>query len=204
MSEKKKERKTKKENKELRRKIIDCAWELFEQKGYNNTTVSDIIKASGTSKGGFYYYFRSKDELLDSLHIRFDDVYRHNYEMLDPKMNHYDMLIAMSQCVNYFIDEHVDVEMLRALYMYELKKGKQTSFLDDNRFYFRMLREIIQQGQEKGEIIDDLSLDEIVEHILNLERGEMFTWCVAQGNYSLGLVGTKHFEMHFRGFRAKK
>lgn len=196
-----KETKVRKDKKGLRRKIMDCAWELFGEKGYNNTTVSDIIRASGTSKGGFYYYFNTKDELLDALHIRFDDVYKRNYEMLDPNMNNYEKLIVMNQCVNYFIDEHVDVEMLRALYMYELKEGKATSFLNDDRFYFQMLREIIQLGQEKGEIIDELSIDEIVEHILNLERGEMFTWCVAQGSYSLGSVGTKHFEMHFRGFR---
>ena len=41
---------------ELRQKIIDTAWELFYENGYENTTVNDIIRKVGTSKGGFYYY----------------------------------------------------------------------------------------------------------------------------------------------------
>ena len=44
---------------ELRQKIIDTAWELFYENGYENTTVNDIIRKVGTSKGGFYYYFKA-------------------------------------------------------------------------------------------------------------------------------------------------
>lgn len=35
---------------ELRQKIIDTAWELFYENGYENTTVNDIIRKVGTSK----------------------------------------------------------------------------------------------------------------------------------------------------------
>ena len=49
---------------ELRQKIIDAAWELFYENGYENTTVNDIIRKVGTSKGGFYYYFKAKEDLL--------------------------------------------------------------------------------------------------------------------------------------------
>ena len=49
----------------MKSKIVDAAWELFYEKGYNDTTVEDIIKLSGTTKGSFYYYFGSKDSLLD-------------------------------------------------------------------------------------------------------------------------------------------
>ena len=55
---------------ELRQKIIDTAWELFYENGYENTTVNDIIRKVGTSKGGFYYYFKAKEGIISILSKR--------------------------------------------------------------------------------------------------------------------------------------
>lgn len=49
---------------ERRNQILDCAQSLFFSNGYDVTTVNDIMKAAGLSKGGFYHHFASKDELL--------------------------------------------------------------------------------------------------------------------------------------------
>ena len=38
-------------------RIVKAAWNLFYKKGYDKTTVEDIIAASKTSKGTFYHYF---------------------------------------------------------------------------------------------------------------------------------------------------
>ena len=51
------------EKKSAKNKFVSAAWQLFYEKGYNKTTVDDIIELSGTSKGSFYYYFSTKDEL---------------------------------------------------------------------------------------------------------------------------------------------
>lgn len=50
-----------------RNELVDCAQQLFFTKGYDNTTVADIIARAGVSKGGFYHHFLSKEELLDAL-----------------------------------------------------------------------------------------------------------------------------------------
>ena len=47
-----------------RKKIIDKAWELFAKNGYEETKVEDITKDLGISKGSFYTYFATKEELL--------------------------------------------------------------------------------------------------------------------------------------------
>ncbi|WP_455391883.1 TetR/AcrR family transcriptional regulator [[Eubacterium] cellulosolvens] len=47
--------------------IIDKAEELFAKKGYDKTSIADIIKKVGIAKGTFYHYFKSKDELLDAI-----------------------------------------------------------------------------------------------------------------------------------------
>jgi AcrR family transcriptional regulator len=50
-----------------RRELIDTAERLFLEKGYNDTTISDIVKAAGVAQGTFYYYFKTKEEVLDAI-----------------------------------------------------------------------------------------------------------------------------------------
>ena len=59
--------------KSVKTRIVSAAWQLFYEKGYDQTTVDDIIALSGTSKGSFYYYFSTKDELLGTLSNVLDD-----------------------------------------------------------------------------------------------------------------------------------
>jgi len=51
--------------------ILDAAELLFNKHGYQKTAISDIVKEIGVAQGTFYYYFKSKDEVLEAL------VYRH-------------------------------------------------------------------------------------------------------------------------------
>lgn len=46
-----------------REQILDAASRLVHVRGFNNTSVDEILKESGVGKGNFYYYFKSKDEL---------------------------------------------------------------------------------------------------------------------------------------------
>jgi AcrR family transcriptional regulator len=56
---------------EIRRnELVDCAQALFFSKGYEATTIADIMARAGVSKGGFYHHFQSKEELLDALIAR--------------------------------------------------------------------------------------------------------------------------------------
>ena len=57
------ERKKGKKN-QKRKKILDKAWELFRKNAYEETKVEDITRELGVSKGSFYTYFKTKDEVL--------------------------------------------------------------------------------------------------------------------------------------------
>jgi len=47
-----------------RNQLLDCAYNLFFSKGFEATTVQDIMKMANVSKGGFYHHFTSKEELM--------------------------------------------------------------------------------------------------------------------------------------------
>jgi AcrR family transcriptional regulator len=48
---------------ETRRRILDVAAQAFADRGYTGTSVNDVLKASGVTKGGFYFHFPSKEVL---------------------------------------------------------------------------------------------------------------------------------------------
>jgi AcrR family transcriptional regulator len=50
-----------------RSQIVDVSLELFDRKGYERTTISDIVKRAKVAQGTFYYYFKSKDEILNAI-----------------------------------------------------------------------------------------------------------------------------------------
>lgn len=50
--------------------ILDAAEHLFVTNGYNETSIADIVKEVDVAKGTFYYYFQSKDEILDEVLLR--------------------------------------------------------------------------------------------------------------------------------------
>jgi len=54
-----------------RAELIDCAQGLFLTRGYEATTINDVISATGLSKGAFYHHFRSKEDLLEAITQRF-------------------------------------------------------------------------------------------------------------------------------------
>lgn len=57
-------------------KILDVSMRLFSEKGYEHTTIQDIVDALGMSKGAIYHHFKSKEDIIDRLNDRY-------YEGLD-------------------------------------------------------------------------------------------------------------------------
>ena len=52
-------------------KILDVAHRLFLEKGYDNTTIQDIVdNLDGLSKGAVYHHFKSKEEIMDAVSDR--------------------------------------------------------------------------------------------------------------------------------------
>lgn len=68
-------------SKENRNHILATAFNLFFQKGYKEVTMSDLVKESGLSKGAFYHYFNSKEELYNHSMEMFIDSYISNFSL---------------------------------------------------------------------------------------------------------------------------
>lgn len=194
---------SKKNSRNTRGRIIEAAWKLFYRYGYDDTTVDEIIRESGTSRGSFYHYFEGKDALLSSLSYLFDEKYEELMDELDPNMDSFDQLMFLNRELFAMIENSVSLDLLARLYSSQLVTRGDKHLLEHNRTYYKLLRQIIQRGQQKGELRQDITVNEMVRVYALCERAFIYDWCLSNGEYSLLQYGKTMLPMFFAGFRAK-
>ena len=166
-------------------RIVKAAWNIFYKKGYEQTTVEDIISASKTSKGTFYHYFKGKEALLNSLSDLFDEKYEELAAVIDPAMSAYDKLLYLNHELFYMIETSVDIDLLAFLYSSQLTTKGKKSLSDSKRFYFKWITEILEDGLADGEFKDTSSAKELMKIYAMFERALLYDWALFRGKYSL-------------------
>ena len=175
----------KKNPRNTRGRSVSAAWQLFYEQGYENTTVEEIIETSQTSKGSFYHYFDGKDALLSTLSDLFDEKYEALQETMDPAMPAMDKLLFLNSELFRMIENSVSMDLLARLLSTQLVTNGEKHLLNHKRTYYRLLRKIIAQGQEAGELSDKRTVSDMVKLYALCERALMYDWCLCGGEYSL-------------------
>ena len=192
-----------KNQKNTRKKIVNAAWKLFYEQGYENTTVEDIVFESETSKGSFYHYFDGKDALLGTLAYVFDEKYEQLMETMDPEMGAMEKMIYLNHELFVMIDGGVSLDLLARLLSTQLLTRGEKQLLDRNRTYFKLLRQIISEGQKNGQLRDDRTVNEILRAYALWERALLYDWCLAGGEYSLVAYTDSVTPMFLESYRKK-
>ena len=176
---------TKKKTRNTKSRIVAAAWKLFYEQGYDDTTVEEIIEASGTSRGSFYHYFEGKDALLSSLSYLFDEKYEELTESLSAGMSAFEKLMYLNSELFGMIENSVPLDLAARLYSSQLITRGDKHLLDHNRLYYRLLRQIALEGLGNGEFAGTFTANEIVNLYAMLERALIYDWCISGGGYSL-------------------
>lgn len=189
------------ENRGVKNRIVSAAWQLFHERGYNGTTVDDIIELSGTSKGSFYYYFNTKDELLNTLSLILDEYYDELEAAMDPDMNSFEKLLYMNYKTHTMMEERISIDLLASLYSTQLVSQGERNLLDQNRKYYKLLTRVVEEGQKRGEIRADMTVSEISNYYSMCERALVSDWCLNRGSYSLGEYSRKCMPIMLEHFK---
>ena len=187
-----------------RSRIIDAAWHLFYRQGYEDTTVEEIITESGTSRGSFYHYFTGKEALVATLASVFDEKYEKLMETMDPEMDRFEQLMYLNRELFAMIESSISLELVARMYSTQLVTHGDRSLMDRNRIYYKLLRQIVREGQERGELRNDIPVSEMVRVYALCERGLLYDWCLSEGEHSLLQSGKMLMPMFFREFRTPR
>ena len=135
---------------ERRNEIIETAGKLFEEKGYEQTQVQDIVNEIGVAKGLFYYYFKSKDEVMEELADRYADA------IIDAVNNLIDKDISTFDKINRIFQIFIDsAEKKFGIFMgiLNVKNGKthERIFFNVGKKMVPLVTELILSGNDNGE-----------------------------------------------------
>jgi AcrR family transcriptional regulator len=187
--------------KNTREKIIKTAWKLFYEEGFAETTINDIIREADISKGTFYYYFNSKDDLLGTL----SEVLDREYERLEGEepegLSCFDKLIWLNYEVHSFMEKNIDYRLLAYLYSAQIVKESFSALLNRNRYYYRYVERLMEQGQKNGELTDEMPVSEMVRYFSMGERALVTEWCMNNGTFSLGEFSKRIFPVMMQGLK---
>jgi AcrR family transcriptional regulator len=140
---------------ETRRRILEVAAQAFADRGYAGTSLSDVLRASGVTKGGFYFHFPSKEALaLATL--------RHKQEqwagaVMAAVMRHPGAVEQLQAMVEALCDLHQQDRACRAINRLCTELGDEHPELRPQlgtqlTTWMDMVASIIRKGQDEGDI----------------------------------------------------
>ena len=134
---------------ERRYEILDTAERLFHTKGYEKCTVNDILKEVGIAKGTFYYYFKSKEEVMDAIVSRYKEIVVSRAEKILKK----DDISPEEKLMHVFmamrLNDKVDSDMLDELHKTENALLHQKTLNQIVTAMAPVLVKVIEEGIEK-------------------------------------------------------
>ena len=169
-----------------RRTILEAAVSEFSKKGYKDTSVADIMSTADLGIGTFYNYFNSKEDLLFSLLGRLSEMIRMALaEARAAERTSLELLELGARVTAKFLDENRFVMPLFLSGAHhgghpggegvpQTHAGKAPSSRMTPQIK-QVFTEIIREGQEAGEIRDDVPVDLIAEMFHSLYQAAAFS-----------------------------
>lgn len=167
-------------NNTTKKNLIDRAFALFKEKGYDNVTVNDICAACGITKPTFYYHLSSKEDILS--HFYDTVVQGISSRLLDvlSAENHWEQLMA---CFDTLIDTSGEIgpDLYAQLFIINLREDKGTFNLRED--LTKMATLLIQRAQEAGQIRNQSPPLPLYLAAAHLFEGYELFWCIKKGSY---------------------
>jgi len=145
--------------KETRRdQILKSAEKVFSDKGFLNSTISDVAKETGVSDTTIYEYFSSKEELLFSIPREGIELSK---EILDAHLNYIsgasNKLRAMIYHLCKFYQENPYFASICLMTLKTNKKFMETDIYKDLKEYYKIIINVVEEGIHNGELRKDIN-----------------------------------------------
>ncbi|MCM3768791.1 TetR/AcrR family transcriptional regulator [Neobacillus niacini] len=186
----------------MKEKITGQSIRLFEKKGFSETSIQDIVDSLGVTKGTFYYYFSSKEELLMDIHLGYiEGLLVQQEEILNDHTKTYKEKLFD---IVYMLISDIKLRGSAAkIFFREMKNLSDEHFamIDPKRDQFRFnLEELIKAGMESGEFRPDLNPGIITFGILGITNWS-YQWFKPDGSVSDREVAELFVDMILQGIQ---
>lgn len=161
-----------------RSQIIEAAMKVFSEKGLEKARVDDIVEESGLSKGSVYWYFKSKDEIIQAAFDQFFDFDQQGLKMLvDQPGTTRERLLAYSLILVQNVAQIYS--LLPLAYQFYAAATRQSLMQDSFQRYYKaysdLLSQMLRQGIQRGEI-KPINEQAVATQMTALMEGMILLW----------------------------
>ncbi|MFJ5553162.1 TetR/AcrR family transcriptional regulator [Streptomyces sp. NPDC093225] len=182
-------------------RLLAAATRLFADRGYDRTSVQEIVEAAGVTKGALYHYFGSKDDLLHEVYAR---MLRLQQERLDAIAGSgapvEERLRAAAADVVVTTIENLDDAMIFFRSMHQLSPEKSRQVRAARRQYHERFRALVEEGQRSGVFATATPADLVVDYHFGSVH-HLGTWYRADGPMSPQEVADHLADLLLRALR---
>ncbi|SDP76078.1 transcriptional regulator, TetR family [Selenomonas ruminantium] len=161
-----------------RQAILDAAVVVFSRKGFREASIADIMNGADLGTGTFYNYFQSKEELLVHLLGRLvTDVNTAIKELREDKRPACELLSVACMLTAKFLDEnrYVLPLFLAAADHSGLPEDAEERKAVPTPGFKPLFERILKEGQESGEVRDDVPAELITEMFHSIYQATAFS-----------------------------
>lgn len=180
-------------------RLLNVARTLFAEKGFEGTSVQDVVVAAGVTKGAMYHYFSSKDDLLYEIYGR---VLRMQMERLEKFVSQEgpveERLHAAAADVVATTIENLESTTIFFRSLHQLSEEKQKEIRRERRRYHETFRAMVVEGQQSGVFRDDISADLCVDFFFGSVH-HLPMWWKPRGRLSGQEVGRSFADLFIAG-----
>lgn len=170
-------------------RLLSAATRLFAEKGFDRTSVQEIVAAAGVTKGAMYHYFGAKDDLLSEIYGR---VLRLQTEQLE-KVAATEAPVAERvhrAAVDVVVStiENLDDTKIFLQSVHQLSPDRSKAVRAERRRYHERFRSLIEEGRRAGVFRADQPADIVVDFFFGAVH-HLGAWYRASGKLSARQVG---------------
>ncbi|PZG02635.1 TetR family transcriptional regulator [Micromonospora deserti] len=173
-------------------RLLAVATRLFAEKGFEKTSVQEIVEAAGVTKGAMYHYFAAKDDLLQEIYQRLLRMQRDRLEsiMAEAQPVTWRLHTAAADVVVTAIANLDDATIfLRSMHL--LSADRQRAVRAARRAYHERFRSLVEEGQRAGTFRADVPADLAVDYFFGAVH-HLGAWFRSDGRLTAEQVGV-HF-----------
>lgn len=161
-----------------RTQILEAAIQAFTEKGFGDATMDDIVARAGLSKGALYWYFESKDELINSIvGYIFERELAHAQQVVQNKERSREKLLVTLEMITASFEQMQPIMPILMEYWAMMMRDERIRNTIGGYYqeFYEFLRPIIRQGVERGEFHTP-DVDAAVYALVALAEGMGILW----------------------------
>lgn len=187
---------------QTKKEILETALQLFNEKGFDNVTVDEIVNKSNYSKGAFYVHFESKYDIFVEKFKEIDEFYVEFYETIPKDLSITEKILQLVEAQMNYMENEFGFDVIRTVFMSALLPKQNHYLIDPERTIFSIIKDLINEGKELGEFSNDIDSNEVCMFITRCMRGTLYDWVLFNNTFDLKEQTVKYINSYLKGIKA--